>query len=142
MLSNRRHRRNGFARAFAAFALLAMVVRALVPAGYMVAPAQAGQPSSIILCSAYGAVSAHVDSQTGALVEDQAGSENKAPARSHGGDHCAFAGVAHLSTPEAAAALFASSQTLPALALDARSHESGLAAPPPWSTGPPNLQSI
>ena len=50
-------------------ALLAMVVRALIPAGYMFSPARHGDLLAITLCSGHGAVEADIDLTTGAVVD-------------------------------------------------------------------------
>ena len=81
-------------QAFAALALLAMIVRAIVPAGYMLAPARQGELLAITLCSSHGPVKALIDLKTGALVEHQ----KKTPEKSGASDApCVFAAVPALA---------------------------------------------
>lgn len=135
-----RHNRSGFAQTLAAFALLAMVVRALVPAGYMFAPVHDGRFIAITLCSGHGPAEGLIDLTTGAVVEAGAAHKNKAPTNPQGGDApCVFAAAAALSTPEASPALNVAFRAAP-VELAVRAFVSpgrGLAAPPPWATGPP-----
>ena len=56
---------SGLSRALAALALLAMAVRALVPAGYMLAPEQNGRTSIVTLCTGHGLVDVVVDHGAG-----------------------------------------------------------------------------
>lgn len=110
-----------------------MVVRALVPAGYMVAPTQDGRLLTISLCSGRQVV---MDMATGEVADPA----KSPPAQNTQSDApCVFAAVASLAAPEAA-------QTLAAPLIRAAPAQigalhtvpgRGLAAPPPWSTGPP-----
>lgn len=83
-------------------ALLAMVLRALIPAGWM--PAQAGQGTGLVICTGQG------------LVTIQVGPDGK-PLPAHPGDQdqthhhdvCPFAAAAHLAPPAIVAALGAPS---------------------------------
>ncbi|MES1202689.1 MAG: hypothetical protein ABUS57_14730 [Pseudomonadota bacterium] len=123
-------------QAFAALALLAMIVRAIVPAGYMLAPARQGELLAITLCSGHGPVEALIDLNTGALVEHQ----KKAPEKSAASDApCVFAAVPALAAPEAPFTLavsFIATRAAPSSLADIAPGR-GLAAPPPWATGPP-----
>lgn len=139
MLGGFRHRRSWFAQAFAAFALLAFAVRALVPAGYMFAPAQDGRFLTVTLCSGHGAVETLLDLSTGQLVDPDDVPDNTPENPPSADAPCVFATVAALAAPEQPA-------TLPFvfhIAAVELSHAfgsvpgQGLAAPPPWSTGPP-----
>ena len=128
--------RTGFAQVIAALAFIAIAMRAVVPAGYMVGLAEQGQLVSIELCSGHAAT---LDLESGRLVEPGQTPDDK----QHGSDRtsdapCVFAAVAHLSAPEAQpeaqAPLLVAAQDYQALAIVP---SRGLAAPPPWATGPP-----
>ncbi|MDR3508676.1 MAG: hypothetical protein P4L64_12330 [Caulobacteraceae bacterium] len=117
--------------AFIALALIAFVVRALVPAGFMVAQAQGGQGPAIVICTGHGPLTLAVQ-----------GEHKAPPAKSRGDAPCVFtalgAPLASPSIPDLArpAAIIASVSTpMPADLLPGR----GLAAPPPPSQGPPSL---
>jgi len=122
-----RRRRGGFALALIVFALL---MRVLVPAGWMPASERG---LMITLCTGTGAQQAWMD-ERGTLHEGKPG-EGQA-------DHpCVFAGFAALlDLPSSAGVLDAPRLTapvLPALVATAVAIGHGLAAPPPPSTGPP-----
>ena len=127
---------NRMARRLGAIALLALVVRAIVPAGYMLAPARQGELLAITLCSGHGPVEALIDLNTGALVEHQ----KKAPEKSAASDApCVFAAVPALAAPEAPFTLavrFIAISAAPSRLAEVAPGR-GLAAPPPWATGPP-----
>ncbi len=136
-----RHHRTGFAQALAAFALLAMVVRALVPAGYMFTPSQDQRFITVTLCSGHGPAELVMDLTTGVVVDPGSTNQNDAPSKSAPGADapCVFAVAAALSAPEQPASLpfvfrLASAALPRAIAV---APGRGLAAPPPWSTGPP-----
>ena len=124
-----------FSRLAMTLAMLAVVIRVLVPAGFMVAPGSEAGGSRIVICSGQGAVE---------VLVDEAGHRIKAPAN-HGqdkaGDHaCAFASVATASlSPEqlllSAPAAYVDLVTTPKFL--AQRPGLGLAAPPPPKTGPP-----
>lgn len=119
-----------------ALALLAMTARGLLPAGYMVGPAHQGQLAAITLCTGNGEITVLRDAATGQIVRP---GDHKVPdSQPHGDGHCVFAAMSWVAAPaiQPVLAAFAPPRpaTLPALA--ARPGE-GLAAPPPWSTGPP-----
>ena len=140
MLRGLRHQRTGFAQALAAFALLAITVRALVPAGYMFTPAQDGRFITVTLCSAHGATEAVIDLNTGAVVDPDSTTQDDPPANAPSADApCVFAASASLVAPEQLASLpvafSVASVELPRTIEVAPGR--GLAAPPPWSTGPP-----
>jgi hypothetical protein len=135
-----RHQKSGFARMLAAVALLAMVVRALVPAGYMFAPDRGGDVLTVTLCSGHGAVAAVIDLQTGAVVDADAAPDDQSPGKSSNANApCVFASVATLAAPEAPVTVTVALQMAPAetIASVRAAPGRGLAAPPPWSTGPP-----
>jgi hypothetical protein len=80
--------------AFVHLALVAMVLRALLPAGWMPNPG-AGAP--LVICSVHGTL----------FTDSRPGSAKHAPAQddSHRQDVCPFAAGAHLATPGGAAML-------------------------------------
>lgn len=136
-----RHCRSDFAQALSALALLAIAVRALVPAGYMLAPAQDGRFIAVQLCSEHGASEAVIDLNTGRLVDPDDIPADNAPEKAPGADApCVFATAAALGLAEPPPALPV------AFSVTAEGHPlffstapgRGLAAPPPWSTGPPS----
>lgn len=136
-----RHHRTGFARALTAVALLAMVVRALVPAGYMFAQSQEHRFITVALCSGHGAAETVIDLTTGAVVDPGSTNRNDTPSKSwpSADAPCVFAAAGALSAPEQPASLPVVFR-LASVALPRASAVTpgrGLAAPPPWSTGPP-----
>lgn len=121
-----------------ALVVAVFVLRAAVPAGYMFA--STGDGSSLVLCSAQGAISVTVDPATG-----QVSIAKKAPGKQADRDDapCAFAGMAKvaqlavtvqpaLPVEHVAAQAAASVRVTPG---------QGLSAPPPPATGPPALLS-
>ncbi len=135
MLRGLRHGRTGFSQVLAALAFFAIAVRALIPTGYMVGPAEDGRILPIVLCSGH---EAFLDLTTGQLVEGGAPADDDGQSKQTSAP-CVFAASAHFATPEATAE--------PALAQDYADEAPviwsvsvpgrGLAAPPPWATGPP-----
>jgi hypothetical protein len=128
-------------RQLGAIALLALLVRAVVPAGYMLATAETSEGRYLVvqLCDSHAGFTQIIDLDTGKQVDpgtlptkssDKAG---KAP--------CVFASVPHLSAPQAAVDVEAPAITTQAasFAKVAVTPGRGIAAPPPPSTGPPSL---
>lgn len=115
-----------------------MLVRALVPAGYMFAPTTDGRYITVTLCSGHGAVDAVVDIATGAIVDGDA-SKGDTPAKARGDTPCVFAAAAPLADAVTPQAIDAPNQTIIAARVRSASFAPGrgLAAPPPWATGPP-----
>jgi len=120
-------------RAIAAtLVVAALLLRALVPAGYMLAPGQDGRTITVALCSG-----SQVQSIKLALPGDP-----HQPQKSQAGKDspCAFAGTATLAdlstAPQAELAPFASAPQVLA-PIKVRIGQ-GLAAPPPPQTGPPS----
>lgn len=115
-----------------ALAVLAISLRALVPAGYM--PSGGAQGPMLVICTSEGAkvVSGH-----------DPGVPQDGSQAAHG-EHCVFAGGAVVAPPvvlATAVAAFAPAESLaPAIPRDVVPGR-GLAAPPPPATGPPSLST-
>ena len=120
-----------------AIALLAMLVRAVLPAGYMLAQADTAQGRYLTVEMCEGHAAKVIDLDTGEQVDPsdipgKAGGDAK-------GAPCVFASVTPVATPVAAAELieFVASQDIGFVVdRDVRPGR-GIAAPPPPSTGPP-----
>ncbi|MFL6843454.1 MAG: DUF2946 family protein [Allosphingosinicella sp.] len=119
----------GGRKAGALLALL-LVFRLLVPAGWMIAPSQAGGPG-FVLCD--GAVAAAPAMHGHARDHD-----GPAPAKTSDG-HCPYAALASPALPPAPPSI-----TVPVLSPDLAQQRIsrdgrrlGLASPPPPATGPP-----
>jgi hypothetical protein len=118
-----------------ALLVVALLGRALAPAGWMPVANAAGG-FEVTLCDGQGPMPVMVMTSDGTL-------HKKVPARAPTGDHpCAFAGMAVADTAppmvEAAApspAKNAEAPASPSVAVPGR----GLASPPPPATGPPAL---
>ncbi len=140
MLKHMRQSQTGFAQALAALALLAMALRALLPPGFMLTPVHGGQNFlNVRLCSEHGAVDFVLDPASGVLTS-KAGLKRDAPKQAPQSDApCVFAAMAHMATPVVFAqpgmqAAFLMTFVFQPVAAPQRL---GLAAPPPWATGPP-----
>ena len=129
--------------------LLALVVRAVIPAGFMLAPPGQGVagPIPIVLCTEGGTIEALLAAD-GSIVEDGAAADDPAGDPGHsddGVDHaaCVFAQGATATAPDG----FPASEAVSAAAIDAPAGGialdlvpgRGLAAPPPPATAPPVL---
>jgi hypothetical protein len=128
-------------RRLGAIALVAMLVRAIVPAGFMLSPVETadGRYLTVAFCEGHGASTRVVDLETGRTLDP---SEVPAkPTKTDTSAPCVFAGAGVLAPPVEIAQLvvfpvrhdveFASrADVRPGL---------GLTAPPPPSTGPPVL---
>ncbi len=121
-----------------AVALMAMIVRGLVPSGYMLAPAESGDFVSIIICHGDGveATPALMDLNSGKIVDPE-----EKPGQSDDGKNqsCPYAMSAHF-TPPAVPVKLAHPVEPPARFLthfDYIVPGRGLAAPPPPARGPP-----
>jgi hypothetical protein len=121
----------------AAAALLAVLARVIVPAGFM--PAQdGGRFLAVVLCTGYGPVDAVLDLETG-----EAHRGGKIPSHDGSTDEdapCVFAAAAPLALP-----VVAPSRVLaivpPDVGRSTSTYEAvtlRLAAPPPWATAPPH----
>ncbi len=120
------------ARALTALALLGFALRAVMPAGFMFAPA--GGHMTVVLCTGHGPELVKLD-----LGDHTPGKDT--PKNGKAEAPCVFAAAAHLASPERApiaAPLALAYVPAPPLAPQAQPGR-GLAAPPPWSTGPPAL---
>jgi hypothetical protein len=117
-------------------AFVAIAVRALVPGGYMLGPSDDGRTLAIVLCSGH---EAFIDLRTGQLVDAAPPSRNQDNSDQRGDAPCVFAVSAEFATPTHALAsppTFTASQEAPTF-LPMVTPRRGLAAPPPWATGPP-----
>ncbi len=121
-------RRNGWRGALLALAALALFVKIVVPAGFMVAAPQAAGGVPLVICTGHGPLESPADHDKGGLSK----SRSDAP--------CAFAGHAAPPTPALGVAVPASTFTAYARPVGDISDlipGRGLAAPPPPSQGPP-----
>ncbi|MFZ0266616.1 hypothetical protein [Caulobacter sp.] len=129
------------ARLGALLTVCAIAVRVLIPAGYMVAPAhgQGGLPA-IVICTAQGAKTLAVDA-SGAVQNDQ-GAPKPADGKANRDHGCVFAGaVTPLPVPSLTLARAEAFTTLWQIDLLVAHQRPGLglAAPPPFKTGPPSI---
>lgn len=129
-------------RQLGAIALLALVVRAIVPAGYMLAAAETAHGRYLVfeLCEGHNQPTQIIDLDTGKRIDPA--SLPASPAKEKTSKQpCVFAAAPAFATPvtlaepvafgEAAEpVVFAASEIRPGR---------GIAAPPPPSTGPPSL---
>jgi hypothetical protein len=122
-----------------AIALVAMLVRAMVPAGYMLAHADTGSGRylTITMCIEHGGAPQVIDLDTGKSVDP-----SKLPAKSKGDRNqppCVFAASAHVAPPVSfiQPVEFAAEHVVEfGAVIDVRPGR-GIAAPPPPATGPP-----
>ncbi len=126
-----------FPRLAMTMAMLAVMIRVLIPAGFMVAPGPDAGGSRIVICSGQGAVE---------VLVDGLGHQTKSPAdhgEARGGEHpCAFASLATAPLTSDQALVSASADyadPVQAPGISAQRPGLGLAAPPPPKTGPPIL---
>ncbi|NWH07154.1 MAG: hypothetical protein HXY22_00625 [Alphaproteobacteria bacterium] len=132
-------RRSVFARSLAVFALVALGLRAFVPAGYMLSPDEEGRFITITICTLDGGGARVLDLASGQwIAKDKANPADPSNSRD-GNDLCAFAMATAQTGVESESGLTVKRQALPVI-LDHwfdLAPGRGLAAPPPWSTGPP-----
>lgn len=131
-------------RRLGAIALLALLVRAITPAGFMLAAADApgGRYLTVTFCENHTTPVQVIDLDTGKLVdlasqstgEGDDGSPDTSPP-------CVFAGATALAPPVQASELveFIAVERRVFDARDTMQPGRGIAAPPPPSTGPPSL---
>ena len=132
-----------------AVTVLAMAMRVVIPSGYMVARSDAshGLPQMVI-CTSQGAMAVAVDAE-GHLVKtslkpasEPSHSDPEHSDKDRPDDPCAFSATsaaaqsANLALPLAPLS-FSHSAPLPLAS--AQRPGLGLAAPPPWTTGPPSI---
>lgn len=127
-------------RQLGAFALLALLVRAFVPAGYMLAEAETpnGRYLVVQMCEQHGQAAQIIDLDTGKTID-----KSKAPQKSdskHTDAPCVFAGAAPMSAPPTTIEPVVFRETFAAdfKIFPAVRPGRGIAAPPPPSTGPPS----
>jgi len=127
-----------------AVTVLAMAMRVMIPSGYMVArPDAARGLPQMVICTGQGAMAVAVDGE-GHLVK---ASLKPASKPSHQDtdrpDHpCAFSATSAAAQSASLAlplALVRFSQSVPQPLASAQRPGLGLAAPPPWTTGPPSI---
>ena len=123
-----------------AIALLAILVRALVPAGYMLAEADTpdGRYLVVQMCDGHDAAQV-IDLDSGKLVD-----ASELPGETEGkttNSPCVFAGAAPMGSPPAVVQPVVFQRIFAAdfVAALAVAPGRGIAAPPPPSTGPPSL---
>ena len=128
-------------RRLGAIALLAMLVRAIIPAGYMLAEADTGSGRylTVEMCDGHSAQAKVIDLDTGKLIDlsklpkNVKSETDKSP--------CVFAGATAIESPVAATELveFRVSHQVDFVVVRDLRPGRGIAAPPPPSTGPPSL---
>ena len=127
------------ARRLGAIALLAMLVRALVPDGYMLA--SAGSPDGrfmvVELCDGHAAPSLVVDLETGDLIDLE--EKQKNPVKQNSGQPCAFAASGTMTAPDSTSEPVKFAQRYQNVEFTSPTLRPGrgIPAPPPPSTGPP-----
>lgn len=129
----------GRLRAWAMLALLALCVRVVTPPGFMISASQAMAGGlTVTLCGGFGMHEAMIDLVTGEIVASGAPVEHK-PESGATDSPCVFAAVAALARVlvPAIAAPVARGARVAQRRIVAASPGRGLAAPPPWPTGPP-----
>jgi hypothetical protein len=132
-LHNKSHKRSGHGLLLAA---LALGLRLILPGGVMLAAPSVGAAPQMVICTGQGAMTVSLG-QDGALIKAPA---NKAPEKPERPDHpCAFAAsVAYVGPSQTvAAAQIQIARSLDLPLATAQRPGLGLAAPPPWTTGPP-----
>lgn len=126
----------------AVVALLVFSARALIPSGVMLGPDEAsGRFFVVQLCTEKGYVDAKVDIATGRIISGESGGE-KTPVQKTEHPPCAFAaapGFIVLTTAVVLPVSPASAAPIEPAAATTATPGQGLAAPPPWSTGPPQI---
>ena len=122
-----------------AIALLAVLVRAILPDGFMLAHADTGSGRylTVKMCDGHNAPAQVIDLDTGKRID-----VSKLPGKQEEKHApCVFAAVAAIAAPETMAepVAFATAQDVDfAVVRDLRPGR-GIPAPPPPSTGPPSL---
>lgn len=136
--------RNAWTSWALALTVLAMAVRVAIPGGYMVAAPDAhrGLPQMVI-CTGQGAMAVAVDADGHLVKASIKPASKQSPSDKDRPDHpCAFSATsAAAETPGPAPSLapLRFSQKTPQPLASAQRPGLGLAAPPPWTTGPPSI---
>ena len=128
-------------RRLGAIALLAMLVRAIIPAGYMLAEADTGSGRylTVEMCDGHSTQAQVIDLDTGKLIDLSKLPKNvKSETESA---PCVFSGATAIESPVAATELveFRVSHQVDFVVVRDLRPGRGIAAPPPPSTGPPSL---
>ena len=130
-------------RQLGAFALFALLVRAIVPAGYMIASAETSEGRYLVvqLCDSHANFTQVIDLDTGKQVDP-----GKLPAKPASDKSsktpCVFAAAPHMAGPELSSPYVGQPDgriVVANYAAVAVTPGRGIAAPPPPSTGPPQL---
>jgi hypothetical protein len=129
------------ARLGALLTVCAIAVRVMIPAGYMVTPTQGpGDLPTIVICTAQGAKTVSVDASD--VVQNGESAPNPADDKIDPGHGCVFAGAATpLPVPSLTLARAETFVTVSQIDLPVAHQRPGLglAAPPPFKTGPPAI---
>lgn len=127
-----------------ALTVIALAMRVVIPGGFMVAAQDSsrGLPQMVI-CTGQGAMAVALDAE-GHLVKSSLKPASKpSPSGKDRPDHpCAFSAtsaVADTASPSLSLAPVRFSQPVPQSLASAQRPGLGLAAPPPWTTGPPSI---
>jgi hypothetical protein len=125
-----------------AFALIAMAIRAAVPVGFMLAPDH-DRWVVMTLCSGSGPMQMALNLDTGEHRDGSAPTDGEKGGAAHHAP-CVFAAATNLAPPdplfEVAHRPATIADSAPALSGSVAIGR-GLAAPPPWATGPPRHRS-
>lgn len=128
-------------RVGALLAVCAIAVRVLIPAGYMMAPTQGqGGLPAIVICTAQGAKTVSVDAS--GVVQNGESAPKPADGKANPDHGCVFAGaVTPLPVPSLALVPAEAFVTVSRIDLPVGHQRPGLglAAPPPFKTGPPTI---
>lgn len=133
-------------RRLGAIALLAMLVRAIVPAGYMLASAETpgGRYLTVQMCEQHAGPAQVIDLDTGKIVDaSQISKVSKGEGKkaNPGDAPCVFAGAPVMAQPDAVAEpveFVIAHEVDFGVVRDVRPGR-GIPAPPPPATGPPSL---
>lgn len=121
-----------------AFALMALLVRAIMPAGYMLAEADtaSGRYLTLELCDAHGSTPKVVDLDTGEIIDAPAKSKSGAPQ-----SPCVCGAFSTMAPPVSGATPveFSLERGVDFDEIRDLMPGRGFAAPPPPATGPPSI---
>lgn len=141
MLRNLASARGAY-RALAILAIAVFAMRALVPAGYMLAPGQDGNTISVQICSGHGPLYALLDLETGEITTPTDQPQDAGPSHDSDPDAqapCAFAGGGAFAVlgPAILPPEILPVSTASVLAPDSRGPPAGAALSPITARGPP-----